>query len=104
MKSVLKNLRLSKNLTQDELAKKLNIPTPTYKNYENGYSEIPYKVLILLADFFKISTDVLIGRVSNNIDFSQLNPSHFELIEKIVPLTPNECEKVASYIDGMKNK
>ena len=56
----LKSLREEKNLTQEELAKELNINRVQYNQYENDYFNIPIKHLITLADYYQIAIDFLL--------------------------------------------
>ncbi|MDD2401970.1 MAG: helix-turn-helix transcriptional regulator [Clostridia bacterium] len=58
----LKDLRTEKGLTQTELANIIGLKKTTISNYETGFSFPDYKTLIKLADFFKVSTDYLLGR------------------------------------------
>lgn len=58
----LKELRKENNLTQTELAKKINISQRAYSFYENGEREPSIETLINLAEFYKIPIDVLVGR------------------------------------------
>lgn len=60
--SVLKSLRTAKGLTQEELAKILKISRSTVGMYENGSREPDYETLELIADFFNVDIDYLIGR------------------------------------------
>lgn len=58
----LKDLRLSANLTQKELADKLHIGQSTIVGYEQGRNEPVLSILNLYADFFGVSVDELLGR------------------------------------------
>lgn len=58
----LKELRLEKKLTQQQLATVLNISRAVYCRYENGTRTAPLEVLWELADFYGESVDYLIGR------------------------------------------
>jgi transcriptional regulator with XRE-family HTH domain len=58
-------LRKEAELTQVELSKKLNISRSAYAHYENGTYEPSIQILELLADFYEVSTDFLIGRTDN---------------------------------------
>lgn len=58
----LKELRLSYNLTQNELANKLCISRVNYTRYENGKVRPDYETLIKIADFFDVSLDELFNR------------------------------------------
>ena len=65
----LKDLRLDYGLTQDQLAKILNISQRTYSHYENGTREIPLDTLIALADYYAVSLDYLTNRTKKRIAF-----------------------------------
>lgn len=54
-------LRKSKNLTQEQLAIKLGIQRSTYSNYEGGKREPDFDTAKLVADFFEVSVDYLMG-------------------------------------------
>lgn len=43
--SMIKQLRLELELSQEEMAKKLNISINAYRNYETGKRKLPYNVL-----------------------------------------------------------
>lgn len=57
----LKELRDELHLTQDALAKKLNINSVTYLRYEKSQREPSLDTLVKLAKFFGVSTDYLLG-------------------------------------------
>ena len=58
----LNRLRSQQGITQKELARLLYRSIGTISNYENGTHEPDYDTLSLLADFYGVSTDYLIGR------------------------------------------
>lgn len=55
-------LRKEANLTQKELAEKLNMNSVTYLHYEKGQREPSLDTLLDFADFFAVSVDFLIGK------------------------------------------
>lgn len=57
----LKSLRNEKGITQDELSKLTGIKKSSIGMYESGQRVPKYKPLRILADFFHVSTDYLIG-------------------------------------------
>lgn len=61
----LKELRTEKGLTLKQLSAELSIPLPTYANYERGIRELPIDLLIMICDFYNVSSDYLIGRTDN---------------------------------------
>ncbi|MGN1202204.1 MAG: helix-turn-helix domain-containing protein [Eubacterium sp.] len=64
----LKELRKQRNITQLKMAMDLNMNQNTISRYENGDREAGYKELIIIADYFNVSIDYLLGR-SNNPTF-----------------------------------
>ena len=59
----IKDLREDNDLKQKEIAAILGIDQRVYSNYEIGKREIPVHLLIKLADYYKVSTDYLLGRL-----------------------------------------
>ncbi|MCR1952935.1 helix-turn-helix domain-containing protein [Clostridium sp. DSM 100503] len=64
----LKELREKHGLTQEQLAKILNITRPTIAGYETKGKQPDYEKLKILADFFNVSIDYLLGHtdIKNN--------------------------------------
>lgn len=60
--NILKSLRVAKGLTQDELSKQLNISRSTIGMYEKGAREPDFETLELIAYYFNVDTDYLLGR------------------------------------------
>ena len=58
----IKNKRKQLNLTQENIAVKLNINRATDAGYETGKSSPDIETLIKLADLFETSIDFLVGR------------------------------------------
>lgn len=61
-RSILKSLRTSQGLTQDELSRNLRISRSTIGMYESGAREPDFETLELIADYFNVDTDYLLGR------------------------------------------
>ena len=61
----LKELRRAKRITQLKLAMDLNMAQNTISRYESGEREPGISELILIADYFNISIDYLLGRTDN---------------------------------------
>jgi len=60
MKDIIKNLRKSMNLSQEELSKKIGIPRYTISDWEQGRLEPNCNHLRTLCVFFDISADELL--------------------------------------------
>ena len=57
----LEDLRVDNDKTQIEIAEYLNLNRNVYWGYEKGEREIPVWALIKLADYYRVSTDYLLG-------------------------------------------
>lgn len=63
MQSLSDNLKeLMGDMTVSELSEKVNIPQPTLSRYLLCKRQISLDNLVILADFYNIDIDVLIGR------------------------------------------
>ena len=58
----LKELRIAKGMTQNELAKVIGYSSLSYARYEKGEREPDISTLCKLADYFNVSVDYLLGR------------------------------------------
>ncbi len=58
----LKDIREDRDLMQNDIAKLLNTTQQQYSKYELGIQSIPVERLNILADFYGVSVDYLIGR------------------------------------------
>lgn len=58
----LKELRLEKGYSQNQVATFLSVHRTTYMKWENGLREPSNTMLIKIADFFDVSIDYLLGR------------------------------------------
>ncbi len=81
----IKQLRLSNNMTQTALAKKLNITRSSVNAWEMGISIPSTTYLVELAQLFHVSTDYLLGLSSDvSLDISNLNEKEVRLIYELV--------------------
>lgn len=55
----LKELRASRGLTQDDLARELNLVKSSISMYENGKRKPSFEVLEAIADYFNVNMDTL---------------------------------------------
>ena len=61
MKSRIKELRLSRHLTQRELGDIISVTQQNISKYENNVIEVPVDVLIKIAQYFNVTTDYILG-------------------------------------------
>lgn len=57
----LKELRLEQNLSIFQLSKITKIGVASISRWENGISDIKGEQLVILAQYFNVSTDFLLG-------------------------------------------
>ena len=60
MKERLKQLRKTKKLSQQKVAKAIGITTSAYGNYEQGKRKPRLEILVKLSEFYGVSIDYLI--------------------------------------------
>ncbi|MCQ2385684.1 MAG: helix-turn-helix domain-containing protein [Clostridia bacterium] len=80
----IQKLRTSMGLNQVELAKVMNVSKQCVSNWENDNVQPSIEMLMKLSDFFKVSTDYLLGRTGTDIvDLTGLTTAqaaHFRLL------------------------
>jgi len=57
----LEDLRIDADKTQAEIAAVLSCKREVYRRYEKGIHEIPVWALIRLAEYYRTSTDYILG-------------------------------------------
>ena len=58
--TILKEYRINNDMVQKEMADKLNISLPAYRNYENGKRVLPYEVLAKFLQLRALDSDLRI--------------------------------------------
>ncbi len=61
----IRDLREDKDLRQRDVAELLGISQTVYSRYERGYQTIPVAHLLVLADFYGVSADYILGRTDS---------------------------------------
>lgn len=83
--TVLKQLRKSHNLTQEELGLRIELSKAVVSKYENRIGYPTFDMLIKISDYFGVTTDYLLGVAkSKTIDVSSLNETQIETIQRII--------------------
>ncbi|KDR95938.1 Transcriptional regulator, contains XRE-family HTH domain [Peptoclostridium litorale DSM 5388] len=101
----LKTLRNEKGLTQQDIADILGIGRATVAGYETKGKQPDYEKLTLLADYFNVSTDYLLGRTDQRKPCSTDKPitkAYHNLDAE--GLSDEDIEKVEEYIRLLKMK
>lgn len=61
----IKEIRESKNITQDEMLSLTGIPKRSFVNYENGFTDIPFSKLQNIAKVLDVSIAELVGETKS---------------------------------------
>ena len=108
----LKELRLSKNLTQQELADTLHTTKANISMIEHNKRNFTASSLVIFANFFEVSTDYLLGKTDNpklqtvtvaDADGTITEIQH-ELIDATKGLTIEDMQEIFNYVDYLKSK
>lgn len=88
MEERLKDMRVNRRMTLEELAKATGISSSALANYENRARDISHRSIIKLADFYGVSSDYLLGitqtkePIKTEIDDLRLNEEMIDLLKE----------------------
>ena len=116
---VLRMLRTNTGLSQQALADKLGLSKSAVNMYERGEREPSFEVLEIIADFFNVDIDYLLGRTDKttllpessyyfNEDARELaefmfkNPEYKVLFDASRKIKKEDIEFVRQFIDRMR--
>jgi len=94
----LQYLRKERGLTQKDVSAILGVKINTLAQYEKGNREPNFKTLCVLADYFNVSTDYLLGRTNEIVDFG-FTMNH--LVSVLKELPSNEGIDIANAFTSM---
>lgn len=100
----LKLLRKEKGISQYKLAENLNLSRGLLSNYEQGSRAPDYDTLILIADYYNVSVDYLLGitnvkkRLLDNREQNKYN----EIMQDIFELSPQSITELKQYLELLK--
>ena len=57
----IRDIRMDRGLTQEDVAKILHVSQNTYSQYESGTTCYPLDAVVTLAEFYVVSVDYLVG-------------------------------------------
>ena len=98
----LKELRKLNGLYQKDLASLLNLSEAAISQYESGRREPDIQTLCLLADYFKITVDELIGH-SPTISDALISDDELSLIADYRMLGQADKERLQKIISALKS-
>lgn len=81
----IKNLRLSRNISQVELARRLNVSKQSVSNWENDNIQPSIEMLVKIANCLDVSTDYLLGlSTKKTLDVDGLTDVQIAHIQQII--------------------
>lgn len=81
----IKKIRLAQNISQVELARRLNVSKQSVSNWENDNIQPSIDMLIKIANCFGVSTDYLLGlSTEKTIDATGLTDMQIAHIRQII--------------------
>nr|WP_319488917.1 helix-turn-helix transcriptional regulator [uncultured Caproiciproducens sp.] len=98
----LKELRISKRLTQAELAQMIGIGQNTYSYWENDKVKIDNLSLSKLSKLFGVSIDYILGNEQKNkpfVEAKSYSKEATDLLDRIDRLSPANRDKLSELID-----
>ena len=57
----IRDIRIDRGLTQEQVAQVLHVSQNTYSQYEIGTTRYPLDAVVTLAEFYGVSVDYLVG-------------------------------------------
>lgn len=93
------NLRESKDWSQAELARRLDVNKSVMNRIESGERKVSSDELKKLSDIFDVSTDYLLGRTDDKGKVPILIAAHLD-----DDLTEEQLDEVKNFIDFIKQR
>jgi transcriptional regulator with XRE-family HTH domain len=95
----LAGFRTAASLTQRELADRLGVTRRQIAYYESGSGRPPGALLGLLADLFRVSTDVLLGRAVSKAPASRLSGAVLGHLQQIERMGADVCRRLEAALE-----
>jgi transcriptional regulator with XRE-family HTH domain len=101
----LKKLRNNRNMSQEQLAKLINVTKTIIWKYEQNKSVPSADVIKRMANLFNVTTDYLLFDDSERNDLQKISDKNFQRkFEKILSLEPEEKDYLEKTIDLILEK
>jgi len=95
----LAGFRTAAALTQRELADRLGVTRRQIAYYESGSGRPPGALLGVLADLFRVSTDVLLGREVSKAPASRLSSAALARLHQIERMGADVCRRLEAALE-----
>lgn len=108
MQNKIRELRMRKHLTQEELGEFISVSQQNLSKYENNVYEIPVDVIVAVSRFFNVSIEYLLGltetkrSIEGQVLVNKTLDEYYDLVEAFKTLGDGERELIWSIIEKMK--
>ena len=97
--SRLRQLRLDKNLRQEQVAKLIGVNKSAISTYENNTRQPSFDILVRLATLYRVSTDYLLGMTNiRSLDLSGLSDEEVVAVSALVAIMTKRNEQLNSLL------
>lgn len=109
LRMIIRDLREDRDIKQKVIAEYLGVSQQTYSNYENGHREIPIWAVTKLSEYYKVSTDYLLGADTGYLGNTNLNVKYLgditmhDVVYDIQKLNTKDRRDLLRYIKFLKN-
>lgn len=107
----IKELRLKRGFTQEQMAEQLGMNRANFSNYERDVATPPGETLIKIADLLKTTTDYLLGREQSQYpawatskdkrDFKKMLEEDAPVMFDGMPISDEDKEKIKRVIEAL---
>ncbi len=109
LRVIIRDLREDNDVKQKTIAEYLGVSLQTYSNYENGHRDIPIWVVAKLAQFYKVSTDYLLGTDTSYLGNTNLHSKYLgditlhDVVYDLQKFDARERRDLLKYIKFLKS-
>ena len=96
----LRTIRLAKGLTLQDLSKEIGVRYNTICQWEIGTREPEVKYIVMLANYFNVSTDYILDSDINIVN----NDMYYPIIKKLSKIDESNLNEVYVYLDSLIKK
>ncbi|ACM61504.1 helix-turn-helix protein [Caldicellulosiruptor bescii] len=98
---ILKDLRMQKKMSRQELAKMLELSESAIAKYEEGQRSPDLNTLIKIAKFFDVSTDYLLGLTNIPKPEMDLSPELKQLLAIALRMPEDKLNLLIKLLEGL---
>ena len=97
-------LRTEKELSQRAIAQIMSVSQGTYNNWENGKTQPSIEHIIVLARYFGVTVDYLVGNTDDyevSVNSNEISAENREILNKILRLPKQAKKALLDFLDNV---